>query len=397
MIDQPLNYPYEEIIRRFAIMSDKLPAREYTIYRSSGRDLSSLDNIQKEALDMLHHIGLNAYQVEVSFNKEAAGVGGHINLDVRDNIIRINVDESSRYDREIKLGVLAHEICHKLLYDYGMRPTLDYLSHEIDTDLATVYMGLGILTLNGCRKYAEQGLRNHGYLTPETYARAFVLVNAMEHKTEYNTDKSIALDRKSAIRDACASLPKLIDRAEAVESFRQSRAEELASQQRFISILDRYLQKQKASMKARAEKLEAIKKSVVPGKHPNLYKLMQDPALMKEDEMTERLWNILMSASDHDGSVFEDAANIITCPHCNKDFSYDDPQNSYIWVFRGCPHCGKEFIWDNRTRFQISNGPTPGRSMAHATTNRDTATVIEQRPHEKSAFEKIIDRLLARD
>ena len=51
---------------------------------------------------------------------------------------------------------MAHEICHKVLYINGVYYPNNAIENELLTDLATVYVGFGKLSLNGCYHRKEE-------------------------------------------------------------------------------------------------------------------------------------------------------------------------------------------------------------------------------------------------
>lgn len=108
-------------------------------------------SFEKIAQAMMMHVGLFGYEPVVKYDRLDANTGGYIKLNNNlDNKVYITISEDLRTQWEIQYAVLAHEICHKLLYIHNCYfPDMgDY--NESLTDIVTIYVGFGKLTLNGC-------------------------------------------------------------------------------------------------------------------------------------------------------------------------------------------------------------------------------------------------------
>jgi len=105
--------------------------------------------IQNAGKKISNFIGLSNLTFVITYTTQEKNVAGHIELNNNsDEGVFIEIDEKFKSEPEIILAILAHEICHKLIYING----LSQFGHEneILTDIATIYMGLGKLSLNGC-------------------------------------------------------------------------------------------------------------------------------------------------------------------------------------------------------------------------------------------------------
>jgi hypothetical protein len=108
-----------------------------------------LVQVQKAARKISEFVGLPNLTFVINYCKQNQGVGGHIELNNNSNEgVFIEIDEKFKNEYEIVLAILAHEICHKLIHIN--RLTQIGYENEILTDVATVYSGLGKLSLNGC-------------------------------------------------------------------------------------------------------------------------------------------------------------------------------------------------------------------------------------------------------
>lgn len=108
-----------------------------------------LVEVQKAARKISEFVRLPNLTFVITYSKQNLGVGGHIELNNNSNDgVFIEIDEKLKNDHEIVLAILAHEICHKFIHIN--RLTQFGYENEILTDVATVYTGLGKLSLNGC-------------------------------------------------------------------------------------------------------------------------------------------------------------------------------------------------------------------------------------------------------
>jgi len=111
---------------------------------------SNVIEVQKAGKRIAEHLGLSNLIFVITYSSQEKNTAGHINLNF-DNEVFIEVDSMYRNDYEIVLAILAHEICHKLLYLNNIKLYPD-IENEMLTDAATIYTGLGKLSLNGCEK-----------------------------------------------------------------------------------------------------------------------------------------------------------------------------------------------------------------------------------------------------
>ena len=95
-------------------------------------------------------IGLPNLIFIINYTQQEKNTAGHIELNNNNNEgVFIEIDEKFKSDNEVILAILAHEICHKLIHINGLSQF--GFENEILTDVATVYTGLGKLSLNGCK------------------------------------------------------------------------------------------------------------------------------------------------------------------------------------------------------------------------------------------------------
>jgi len=106
-------------------------------------------DVQKAGKKISSFIGLPNLTFVINYTQQEKNTAGHIELNNNsDEGVFIEIDAKYKSENDIILAILAHEICHKLIHINGL--TLLGYENEILTDAATVYTGLGKLSLNGC-------------------------------------------------------------------------------------------------------------------------------------------------------------------------------------------------------------------------------------------------------
>lgn len=180
----------DEILTKLSLIEKHLGYSTMCFYiptynRYGGSD--GLINAQKEATQMMKHVGLSDYMPVITFTDTKLGVGGNVELD-NSEFVFIEIDQSFCNNPEKVLAVMAHEICHKVLFTHGLyyRDKQMSMENEILTDLTTVYVGFGKLSLNGCYKESQtktisgdttiKRTETIGYITLNSFATAYTIV-----------------------------------------------------------------------------------------------------------------------------------------------------------------------------------------------------------------------------
>lgn len=355
---QTYDLSFSDIVNRFALLKSKIPNRVYRLYKSTAKNLGNIIEIQREAKLIMDFVGLGHLVPIVTFCAEKGNKAGHIELSDYDeeNCVFIYITEDKRpYDNEI-LAVLAHEICHKVLKVNGVYfPMLD-MENEIYTDLATIYMGLGLLTLNGCysehefiqqitSEQTQKRKETHfiGYLTYKTYAIAFSLVNAMEGCPSLDQEPTLSLHAKDTIQSIHWMIKPLT--ADSLRDSVMAEREEIASRARYISEMEHYLHAQKCKIPQDFNRCNYLESTIKGNRIENPYQVLQN--LNSEVGLTGQtsmFKDMLLSMAKLDKTVLSDTYKVL-CPNCLKKFQNQSSANGHIMV--ECPHCNTRFIWDN--------------------------------------------------
>lgn len=169
------------IISTLALIEAKLPFINHSFYSVSENFQSNdLISLHKEASKIFNFLGLHDYTVLISFVKMDKNAGDIELNNNTDKAVYININETYKHNNAAVLCILAHEICHKLLYINNLYVPNMRLENEIRTDLATIVTGLGKLTLNGCINTRISNKQIHkdmiGYLSDKQFAQAFYYV-----------------------------------------------------------------------------------------------------------------------------------------------------------------------------------------------------------------------------
>lgn len=345
------NLPLENIFTRLMELRSRIPNRKYRLYKPSSRHLSDIIAIQDEARDIMTFLGISGYFVIVSFGHEDSDAAGHIDLSGdTGNTIFINIDNKVRGHNAEILAVLAHEICHIITKEIGLNMSgpLQF-ENEIYTDLTTIYMGLGLLSLNGCYNelssplYSGHTIRKYGYLTYETFVRSFLLVNNLEGKSEYNHSSGLYQYARQTIEKIEPSIPAIS--SEQINLVTQNMDEEIARKVKYVSMIEHYLHLQKLKIQKECRSNNKLKSYVNGGRITDAYSAL-DAGLHLEGDNNPSLFyrEMMFLIADYDKNQFDGTCKTI-CPSCLQKF-HDENIGDGI-VMSQCPHCGERFLWDN--------------------------------------------------
>ena len=144
------NLNERDILSKLALIEKHLNGFNPDFYKVSN-DFHSNDiiSVQKEASKMMKFVGLNHHVACITYTNTDKGTGGNIDLDNSDSVF-IEINQDYKNDAEKTLAVMAHEICHKVLYVNHLYYPNNTIENELLTDISTVYVGFGKLSLNGC-------------------------------------------------------------------------------------------------------------------------------------------------------------------------------------------------------------------------------------------------------
>lgn len=158
------------LIEKIHLLESKLGDRwSHPILEPFKFDSSDPIKVQGAGKIIAQHLGLPPFTFIISYAQQESNVGGHINLDYNKDIY-IEIDGKYKNDCDIVLAVLAHEICHKYLHINNIE-LFPKFENEMLTDAATVYTGLGKLSLNGIETKSVSSSKSGDTTTTTTTTR----------------------------------------------------------------------------------------------------------------------------------------------------------------------------------------------------------------------------------
>jgi hypothetical protein len=130
----------------------------------------------------------------------------------------ISINVAQLNDPEGLVGTMAHELAHVHLLSHG-RVSRDAADHEPLTDLATVFLGLGIFTANATlrEKYWTEGqmtgwsIGRQGYLSQRMFGYAFALFAWARGEDNPEWAGHLRLDVRSAFKKGLRYLRETAD------------------------------------------------------------------------------------------------------------------------------------------------------------------------------------------
>jgi len=170
---------------------------------------SDVVKVQEAGKKIAQHLGLPPLTFLISYVQQKSNVGGNIELDNNKEVF-VEIDNKFRNDHEIVLAVLAHEICHKYLYLNNLK-LFPEIENEMLTDAATIYTGLGKLSLNGCERITSSSstsgnittttttTKKVGYMNREQFAFVYRLVCEMRRISKKEMMKGLSSEASSVV------------------------------------------------------------------------------------------------------------------------------------------------------------------------------------------------------
>lgn len=369
----PIDLNVQDIISYLALIEKFIGRKpKFPKYITSGNFTpNDIISVQREASAMMKFVGLDNYTSVISFEKQNTGIAGSINLN-NDKEVFIDISSDLRTSpnsKERVLAVMAHEICHKLLFVKGLFIP-DTSMNEFCTDLATVYVGFGLLTINGCyveRTWTEDKINpdflqskieytqsfQTGYLTPKSYILAYIIVtrsygiqdselgitaNTKKLQESLNAAKAEAINFNYYTKDVIRQ--NFIKQSEVVSGVTRD-----------IIILRSLLAEiEKAISEDYLHLDELYNHLIITGldSHPiaALYAMRFDHIKAHHNRTHRNLKSLIHRLIRDNQSTIqqnEDLFKFVTCPFCGRKSSV--PLKELDKSIRKC-QCGRIFLWD---------------------------------------------------
>lgn len=356
-----------------------LQLETYNIYYSNLTSFYGINDVQREATRIMTFLGLHDYLPIVSFVKTESNQGGYIELNCNsDKVVHIHINQEYENNHKKMLTVLAHEICHKLLFVKGLYYPDDKEKNEILTDLATIYTGLAGLTLCGCHEEIvteEPGF--NGSVTKKTITNTIGYLSLEDFiSAYYYVCLRFGVDTKIAISGLTSDLTKKVNvffqekKNNYTDCEVKDRIIELQSDvaelTRLTTIIEDILKQTKAIVHKRHQTLNKDLLSnlrISDGKYDaNMaalkLKLYEDngTGIKDFDEITKRYSGVL-KVLDYTGTknMYDNAQESllnIECPICG--YSRKSALKEYRNTVLTCPFCKYPFFWKTKQSDGVS-------------------------------------------
>lgn len=169
-----------QILAYLCDLESKVPRHTPRPYEAKGNwKFDSDRGLEREAESILSYVGLDKCTPTCSFAETPDGVAGMTHNTLSPSEITITVSEAYRGKTTACRAILAHEICHKVIFMNG----IDYqypapeAFNDTFVDLCTIYIGLGQTVLDGYIDDDTDTLKM-GYLKPDMYRQAFKIMQS---------------------------------------------------------------------------------------------------------------------------------------------------------------------------------------------------------------------------
>ena len=289
----------------------------------------------------------------------------------------VNIRISSVYQGNYAatLAILAHEICHKVLFvNHLVFPTT--MMTEVHTDVTTLYVGFGNVILNGCITHNANTKHYLGYLTFDTYKLIKSILDVIYRRNVVDTVSFSKLD--IVTQHALNNWALVLKKRENPEEYLIKESTNDVRLMDSISLLEQMLNYHKVKI---YKKLDLIEKELY--QYNELEKLSYDNTIdvfynyckcvQQEDsdeilkkDFERRLENdvtttnceheeraiIMNAAYDLYNHIDNDSITIsrlVKCPFCGESILGTTTNKAQIVVV--CPSCKRHFIktriaWD---------------------------------------------------
>ncbi|MGM9803436.1 MAG: hypothetical protein ACI308_04585 [Muribaculaceae bacterium] len=167
-----------QILSYLTDLEVKVPIVNNKYYEPTGRNVFlSNSNLELEASQILKYVGLSECVPTCHFKELNNNDAGCTINNSSEKDIPIYVHNHFIGNAKACRAILAHEICHKVLYLNGIdyKPPFPNTYNEIFADLCTIYIGLGKVVLDG---YFEINFHTQrmGYLSPNMYLNTYSII-----------------------------------------------------------------------------------------------------------------------------------------------------------------------------------------------------------------------------
>jgi len=360
----------------------------YPILEPFKFDSSNPIEVQNAGKKIAKHLGLPQFIFIISYAQQNPNIGGHINLDYSKDVF-IEIDDKFKYDFEIVSAILAHEVCHKFLQINNLKLFPEF-ENEMLTDAATIYTGLGKLSLNGCEKtniYTSRmdnvsttttTTNKIGYMNRKQFAFVYRLFCEMNRIPGYNviqglTTEAIAEVKSISDIEKYYFNEKYFSNTAAIDEVSKAFKDEFEETQKSFARLKRYIRIINKNILPAADKLytdfhsfsKTKKDSLLSSLHHTAQKesfnyiknlialeeltILRNKILEKELEikkMTDSFQKLITFINNNYSEKFSkqdlEFLHRFECPICNNQLRIDQKVIARV----SCSKCNYTFIID---------------------------------------------------
>jgi len=350
----------KEILSYLCDLEEKLPKREYKIYKESHKhndyNFSHVTpgEMNEECQKMLAFAGMGSYKADARFAKLDDSLAGCTTPgDTADGFVHIEVNINMQDNWKAILATLAHEICHQVIHLHGIRPMINNMT-EVYTELCTIYLGFGQLILDGYNTNVRGVKHNLGYLNPNNYKVTNHLVAVVCGGISSQSTSLFGND--VMVDDAVRIWESEDDRKEFNKKTLERRSEVFSETMRYISNMESLLDIYRQQLKQQADKLDkdfiSFNDAFRTGQSRSLRIFNTLYTAYCEGQNNEKdgtnkvleaaLYNLYNDVKQRVGVV--ELRPDVVCPSCGKRYPYREINKGKMTV--KCGKCGTHFVAD---------------------------------------------------
>lgn len=357
MTAQDIYLSPREILNHLLVIEGKIPHRSFTLYRpsTSPQGAISTEQLVREAKLMTEFAGLDNYAVDVKYVQLDKGIGGNISLNnTAERTIHINVSNEFQTNWKATVAVLAHEICHKVLFVNGLYYAPPFTTmNEVYVDLATIYIGFGQVVMDGYITQTQNITSYLGYLTFNTYKVTHFIVCTVLGNIGVEREESGETDLYADI--AIGRWTENPNKTKLLNTYFMKQEEQMAELHRNIGVLEQILNQFKKDLTYDYDILDqkyfkSLKKEDGTIKSPlAAFSTVYEFEFYKESISVKELNKAINNAIYDLFIEYQKQRSIeihydFSCPFCGKSSKNTTVENRS--TIMKCPNCNRHYTYN---------------------------------------------------
>ena len=322
--------------------------------------ISPIGNITTEQLIqettlMLEFVGLKGYKADVKYVSLEKGAGGNISLnDSSEKSVHINVSNEYQTNWKATVAVLAHEICHKVLFVNGLYYAPPFTTmNEVFVDLTTIYVGFGQLILDGYITKTQNVTNYLGYLTFDTYKVTHLIVCSVLGNISSETTGLKDTDCFADI--AIERWEENSDKSEVLKTYFMKQQRQLAEFHRNVMVLEQILLQCKKDMAYEYDRMDQNffklpnRKDGKIGSLMSAFSAIYEFGFYEEDKNLAKLNKAVNDALYGVFVAYQEQKTIelkydFSCPFCGNTRKNTEVENRS--TIMKCLSCGRHYTFN---------------------------------------------------